>query len=125
MKLAILLVDIRRELQEADADMIRFLNDQGIPYVVIATKSDKLNKAEIESSINNLKQQIVSKISNDDDNDRLSVADVYIIPFSSITGEGKRDVWRAIRAGVLDEGYDDDGDDYEEDGGSSDYIDSN
>tara|TARA_Y200000002_G_scaffold361214_1_gene347112 strand:+ start:842 stop:1444 length:603 start_codon:yes stop_codon:yes gene_type:complete len=53
-----LLIDIRHDLQKIDIDFMKFLNDNLCPFVIIFTKSDKLKSGQIESQINNLKEQL-------------------------------------------------------------------
>ena len=104
LRLAILLIDIRREPQNSDLEMINLLNSEGIPYFIVATKSDKVAREELSKTINNLKNAFVS-----DDNSH-----VEMIPFSSITGEGRKDIWRAIRNLMTEEGDNDENDDENE-----------
>lgn len=84
LKLVVQLVDSRTGLTQDDRDMISFMNDADIPYVIVMTKTDKLNKSEKEKAIS-------SVISEDIIRD-----DTKIIPFSSQTKEGKNDVWSVI-----------------------------
>lgn len=98
LRLAILLIDIRREPQNSDLEMVNLLNSEGIPYFIVATKSDKVAREELSKTINNLKNTFVT-----DDNHH-----VELIPFSSITGEGRKDIWRAIRNLMIEEGDNDD-----------------
>lgn len=44
LKLVVVLVDIRRDPVQSDADLIDGLADAEIPFLVVATKSDKLKK---------------------------------------------------------------------------------
>jgi GTP-binding protein len=64
--------------------MVSFLNEADIPYVIIATKTDKLNKTEREKAVTNL-------VTNP-----LLRQGTQIILFSSESKEGKNDVWDAI-----------------------------
>lgn len=84
LKLVVQLVDSRTGLTQDDRDMISFLNDADIPYIIVMTKTDKLSKAERERAIS-------SVISEDIIRD-----DTKIIPSSSQTKEGKNDVWSVI-----------------------------
>lgn len=54
LRLAVLLVDPRREAQDLDLGMLQFLQREYIPYVVVATKCDKLGKNELDRSLNAL-----------------------------------------------------------------------
>lgn len=53
-----LLIDIRHDLQKIDIEFMKFLNDNLCPFVIIFTKSDKLKSGQIESQINNLREQL-------------------------------------------------------------------
>ena len=53
-----LLIDIRHDLQKIDIEFMKFLNDNLCPFVIIFTKSDKLKFGQIESQINNLREQL-------------------------------------------------------------------
>lgn len=71
------LVDMRHPPTELDKDMMKFLCDAEIPFVIILTKSDKLNKREREERLSLLKSEL-------DFFEELP----EVIPFSSVTGEG-------------------------------------
>lgn len=70
------LIDARHKPTADDIDMLHYLSDSNLPFVIILTKCDKLNKSEREESF----KEIMNEIS--------FVGDVSVIPFSSITGEG-------------------------------------
>jgi GTP-binding protein len=86
LRLVLQLVDSRIGLTKDDCDMISFMNEAEIPYVIVATKTDKLNKTEREKSVKSL---VTSSILR---------PGTQIILFSSETKEGKNDVWDAICA---------------------------
>lgn len=84
LKLVVQLVDSRIGLTQDDRDMVEFLNEAELPYIIVATKTDKLNKTE--------RQKAVSTLVSDP-----SLAPgTPIILFSSESKEGKNDVWDAI-----------------------------
>lgn len=75
IKLVVQLVDMRHPATADDIMMMEFLEHAGIDYIVVMTKSDKLNKGEYKSRVENSRQE-------------LSFVDLEnIIPFSSQTGE--------------------------------------
>ena len=75
IKLVVQLVDMRHPATADDIMMMEFLEHAGIDYIVVMTKSDKLNKGEYKSRVENSRQE-------------LSCGDpANIIPFSSQTGE--------------------------------------
>ena len=84
LKLVVQLVDSRIGLTKDDVDMVSFMNQMDIPYIIVATKTDKLNKTEREKSVTSLITNPVLRQST------------QIIMFSSETREGKSDVWDAI-----------------------------
>lgn len=84
LKLVVQLVDSRIGLTKDDRDMVEFLNQTELPYIIVATKTDKLNKTEREKAVKALV------------NDPLLLPGTPIILFSSESKEGKSDVWDAI-----------------------------
>ncbi len=82
LALVIQLIDCRVGPTEDDELMIRFLQDNGIPFTVVLTKTDKLSKSAKEAAVSEWK----TKLSLDRDP----------IPFSSVTKEGKETLWRTI-----------------------------
>ena len=61
---------------EQDQQMIQFLKDIDLPYIVIATKVDKMKPHERELALKTLR-------------DSHQLRDCEPLPFSSITGEGR------------------------------------
>lgn len=51
IKMAFQLIDMRHPATEFDLSMLDFLSQMGIPYTVVLTKADKLNKAETEKRL--------------------------------------------------------------------------
>lgn len=78
------LIDCRAGITKDDAMMLDWMNQSGIYYIVVITKIDKLNKTERAASI----EQISGN--------SLIAEGTPIIPFSSLKGEGKQELWRAI-----------------------------
>ena len=76
IKLVIQIVDIRHSPSAQDMDMIEFLYSQGYPFLIVATKSDKLNKSERAAREQGLEEELVK------------YSDVNRIAFSTINGEG-------------------------------------
>jgi len=88
LRLVFVLVDIRREPQELDRAMLKFLEEEGIDCVVIATKVDQLGKNEVSKSLDVLRTAF-------------NLPESQPIAFSSVTGEGRKEVWRALRDCVV------------------------
>jgi GTP-binding protein len=79
LKLSCLILDARRGWMESDLSLKRWLEYHGKPYLVIATKTDKLNQSEQARGIDAI---------------RRGGADPQ--PFSARTGRGVRELWQAI-----------------------------
>lgn len=78
------LIDSRVGITNDDAMMLEWMNSVGIPYIIVLTKVDKLNKTE--------RQNNISVISSDE----LIATGTPIIPFSSLKREGKQELWTEI-----------------------------
>lgn len=83
-RLYLQLIDLKVGLTKDDEAMVEYLMSCGLPFAVIATKADKLNKTN--------KALCLEKVRNH----RLIPDDAEVIAFSSQTGEGSEDVWRII-----------------------------
>lgn len=84
LAVVIQLVDSRIGPTADDEMMMHFLRESQIPYIVVATKSDKLNATERKKSEEALRGHP-------------DVASVPLIFFSSLKGEGKEELWKAVR----------------------------
>ena len=54
----LLLIDIRHEIQQNDLDFMEFLNSNYCPFIIIFTKSDKLNVIDLDKRLETLKKQL-------------------------------------------------------------------
>ena len=77
IKLVVQLVDMRHKPSEDDYVMMRFLQDAGLPFIVAATKCDKLNKTQFNERVNGLRAELAE-----------FGEELVIIPFSSEKGNG-------------------------------------
>lgn len=80
------LVDLKVGPTADDEMMLDFLNQSDIPYIVIATKADKLNKTDRAAALAALK------------NHPYIAEGTEIIPFSALDGSGRDDAMNAILA---------------------------
>ena len=78
------LVDLKVGITEYDRMMLKWMNENGVPFCVVGTKADKLNKTELNKA--------VSALCADKD-----VGAAPVIPFSSLKGTGKDEVWHQIK----------------------------
>lgn len=81
IKLLLQLIDIRHEFKNSDKVMIDFLKANNIPYVIILTKSDKLNTTEL-----NKQKKYFSQI----------FSDTELVVTSSEKGSGKEGIFKTI-----------------------------
>ena len=79
------LVDLKVGVTEQDRMMLQWMNGNKVPFCIVGTKADKLNKTE--------QNKAVMMLCGDPD-----VGASPVIPFSSLKGTGKDEVWRQIYA---------------------------
>ncbi len=79
LKLSCVILDARRGWMDKDLDLKRWLEHHGRPYLVIATKIDKLNQSELEHGLRAIRREGVEPL-----------------PFSAVSGRGVREIWQAI-----------------------------
>ena len=84
IKLIVQLIDIRTGPTADDIMMINWLLDAELPFTVVATKTDKLSKAQLAKALSDL------------ENEYFKGTGIEIIPFSSVTRDGKEELWRRI-----------------------------
>lgn len=78
------LIDMKAGPTSDDEMMLDYLNNAEIPYFIVVTKSDKVNKTDRNAMLEYVK------------NHPLVAEDTPIIPFSSLKNEGKDEVWAKI-----------------------------
>lgn len=89
LRLVIQLIDIRTGPTDDDILMINMMIDRGIPFTVVATKTDKLSKTALAARLAELEEEFFLG------------TDIKILPFSSVSREGKEDLWKIINNAVL------------------------
>lgn len=57
LHLVVLLVDVRRGLQEDEMSLIDFLSDVGTPVVIVATKTDRVPKSKQKAALDKLRKE--------------------------------------------------------------------
>lgn len=86
IRLVVQLTDMRHPVTKDDLDMMRFMQSAGYNFIVVMTKSDKLNKTERANRLEAVKQELAE------------FDGVKIIPFSASNGEGADEIRKAIEA---------------------------
>ncbi len=77
-RLVLQLIDMKVGPTDDDYMMLEWLEASEVPYRIIATKCDKLNKTDFNDNLNELQKL------------------GPVIPFSSLKGIGKDEVWRML-----------------------------
>ena len=77
----VLIVDVRRGLEEEEHQLLDFLAALAIPALVLATKIDKLNRSAQTKALR-----------------ALAASELPVVPFSAVTGDGVAAVWKTIAA---------------------------
>ncbi len=90
IKLIFVLIDSRHLLQELDAHMIEWFIDANLPVQIVLTKIDKLKQRERSQQIKELGSAF-----------RQIGYEGSLIPFSTVTGEGKNNVSDTITSDRL------------------------
>lgn len=70
------LIDIRHEPMASDVEMFQWLVKNGLPVLLIATKSDKVGKSQQQKQIAAIKRAV-------------GVPEVSVLPYSSLKNEGR------------------------------------
>jgi len=83
LELVVQLIDSRIGPTKDDEMMLDFLNASELPFVVVATKTDKLNATERKKNLEAIRNHP-------------SVNGADVIPFSAQKGEGKEELWKTI-----------------------------
>ena len=85
LALVLQLIDLKTGPSKDDEMMISFLREVGIPFVVVATKFDKLNKTNQQKNLRELEE---------------ALSPTPVFPFSSLSGFGVDAVWNLIEKTV-------------------------
>lgn len=84
LKLVIQLIDIRTGPTDDDIMMINMMIDRQIPFVVVATKTDKLSKTALAERIAELEEEFFKGTG------------ITILPFSSVNRQGRDELLKTI-----------------------------
>ena len=90
LRLVIQLIDMRHAPSADDLAMVNQLIDEEVPFIIVFTKADKLNKTERQQRMAAFAEEIPC------------FADIHAIPFSAKTFEGQ-DALRDLLSDIADE----------------------
>ena len=88
IRLVVQLIDMRHLPSKQDIDMIEYMTEAQVPFVVALTKCDKLNKSERISQL----EQICSVLTK--------YGSISVVPFSATKGEGAEELRSLIAKAV-------------------------
>ncbi len=91
IKVVFQLIDMRHPATDFDISMLDFLNQMEIPYVVVLTKADKLNKSETEKRLKLIREELGEY-----------ALDTEIIPFSIQNNIGAEELRKIIAEVISD-----------------------
>jgi GTP-binding protein len=81
----VVIVDVRRGVQEEDEQLLDFLAANRVPTVLAVTKVDKLGRGERLRQLRRIAEQRPA---------------TPVVGFSAATGEGVAELWRAVEAAI-------------------------
>lgn len=85
IKCVFALIDMRHPATDFDISMLDFMQQMDIPYHIVLTKCDKLNKTEYAERLSSVEEELYGFIDG-----------AEIIPFSAQTGEGADKIKKII-----------------------------
>ena len=88
IKLVVQLVDMRHKPSADDCGMLEFMREMNIPFIIVMTKADKLNKTEYKKRLEEAEKEFAE------------FENALIIPFSSQSGLGLDEVKKQIELSV-------------------------
>ena len=94
LKAVFLLIDIRHVPSGNDRMMYHWVADQGYQPIIIATKLDKIKRSQVQKHLKMLRQ-VQKHLKMLRDGLEL-VPGTKIIPFSSVTKQGRDEIWELI-----------------------------
>lgn len=80
MRLVLQLIDIRHTPSKDDYQMLEYMVEREIPFIVVLTKADKLNKTQRAQRMAAFEEELAD------------YEGVTVIPFSAVNGEGVEDL---------------------------------
>lgn len=83
LALCLALIDCNIPPQASDRQLLEFLSASARPFLVVATKSDRLSGNQLRNSLQTMAQEYPR---------------ARILPYSAKTGSGRDELWRELRA---------------------------
>lgn len=93
LKAVFLLIDIRHAPSANDKMMYEWIDYQGYQPIIIATKSDKIKKSQLQKNVKIIREGLGLK------------KESIIIPFSAETKQGRDEIWKLMDGLLESEAY--------------------
>ena len=91
LRLVLQLIDARIGATDDDRMMLDYMNANGIPYVIVATKCDKLTRAQLDQTAKKLLDEPLLR------------PGTGIIFFSSLKGTGRDELWQLMLRSIAEQ----------------------
>ena len=91
LRLVLQLIDARIGATDDDRMMLDYMNANGIPYVIVATKCDKLTRAQLDQTAKKLLDEPLLR------------PGAGIIFFSSLKGTGRDELWQLMLRSIAEQ----------------------
>ncbi|WP_101694790.1 ribosome biogenesis GTP-binding protein YihA/YsxC [Dorea phocaeensis] len=98
LKAVFLLIDIRHDPSANDKMMYDWIVAQGFEPIIIATKLDKIKRSQVAKHLKAVKQGLGL------------IPGTKVIPFSSVTKQGRDEIWEFVETKYLGKGSDEEPD---------------
>ena len=98
LKAVFLLIDIRHDPSANDKMMYDWIVAQGFEPIIIATKLDKIKRSQVAKHLKAVKQGLGL------------IPGTKVIPFSSVTKQGRDEIWEFVETEYLGKGSDEEPD---------------
>src|SRR5690349_3454528 len=82
LTLCLALVDANIPPQASDRQMVEYLKATSRPFLIVATKTDRMSSNELQRAMRSLEAEY---------------ADIKVMPYSAKNGAGRDELWREIR----------------------------
>jgi len=82
LALCLVLVDVNVPPQSSDKHLLDFLTSNGRPFLIVATKSDRLSGNQLHNSVQSIMREF---------------AQTHVVACSARTGVGREEIWQEIR----------------------------
>jgi GTP-binding protein len=79
LRLSLVILDARRGWMPGDLELKQWLEAHHLPYLVVATKMDKLNQSDAQRNMSAIRKEVADPLA-----------------CSAVTGRGVREIWQAI-----------------------------